>query len=78
MLKHDCRISETDGTCHKRVNSLKVCKLQSQFAIGELGASRTTFSKCIDSSYGSEVPSWAQFHDASLKLSTFSFQGPMC
>jgi hypothetical protein len=45
MLKHDFCISETEETRHKRVNSLNACKLQSQLAISELGASCTTFFK---------------------------------
>jgi len=78
MLRHDFSISEIDGTRHERVNSLKACKLQSQLAIGELRASRTTLSKCIDSSCGSEVLSWDQFHNVCfLKIRYFSFQGPM-
>jgi len=66
MLRHDFCISETDETCHKRVNLHKACKLQSQLATGELGASFTTISKCIGSSCGFVVPTWAQFHNVSL------------
>jgi len=71
-------ITETDDTRRKRVSSLKAWKLRSQLATGELGASRTTFSKCIDSSYGSVVPSWAQFRNVSLKFRISSSQGPIC
>jgi hypothetical protein len=78
MLRHDFYIFETQETRHKRVDSLKECKLQSQLAIGELGGELHNFLKCSDSSCGSVVSSWTQFHNVSLKLSTLSFQGPMC
>jgi hypothetical protein len=38
-------ISETRKTRHKRVNSVKACKLQSQLAIGKLGGELHNFLK---------------------------------
>jgi len=61
-------ISKTDETRRKRVNSLKTCKLQSQLVIGEVGASCTTFSKYTNSSGGSAVPLWTQFHNIFFKV----------
>jgi len=59
-------IFETDDTRRKRVSSLKMCRLQNQLVIGELGASCKTFSKYSDSSCGSAVPLRARFHNVFL------------
>jgi len=60
-------IFETDDTRRKRVSSLKTCKFQNQLAVGELRTSGTTFSKYSNSSCGSTMPLWIQFHDILLK-----------
>jgi len=61
-------VYKTDEACRKWGSTLKTCKLQSQLVIGELRASCTTFSKCSDSSCGSALPLWTQFHSILLKV----------